>query len=205
MAEIPASPPAPDASPLDGIEMPHADGIAAVSAEPPAQRISLRLAEADVAAVGTALGVALDARINTAATSADGAFAALRLGPDEWLLVTAPGSAHVLQDRTEAATASRPASVVDLSDRTVALGLAGPEVEAVLAAGCPLPLDAASFPPGRATRTLLGKTEVVLWRQAGDRFRIEVARSFAPYLVGFLGEAIAAEAAIAALRSRQAG
>jgi sarcosine oxidase, subunit gamma len=42
---------------------------------------------------------------------------------------------------------------------------------------------------GMATRTLLGKAEIVLWRQAVDRFQIDVWRSFAPYVREFLSEA----------------
>jgi sarcosine oxidase subunit gamma len=40
------------------------------------------------------------------------------------------------------------------------------------------------------TRTILAKAEIVLWRTDGDTFRIEVARSFAPYIVAFLAEAM---------------
>ena len=57
--------------------------------------------------------------------------------------------------------------------------------------GCPLDLDAAAFPPGRCTRTLFGKAEIVLWRRDVDAWRVEVARSFAPYLLALLREAAA--------------
>jgi sarcosine oxidase subunit gamma len=40
------------------------------------------------------------------------------------------------------------------------------------------------------TRTVLGKAEIVLWRLAEQRFRIEVAQSFAPYVFGLLNEAL---------------
>jgi heterotetrameric sarcosine oxidase gamma subunit len=39
------------------------------------------------------------------------------------------------------------------------------------------------------TRTLLGKADIVLWRTAADVFRIEVWRSFAPYVWACLEEA----------------
>jgi len=39
------------------------------------------------------------------------------------------------------------------------------------------------------TRTLFGKAEIVLWRTTPDTFRIEVWRSFAPYVLGSLAEA----------------
>ena len=53
----------------------------------------------------------------------------------------------------------------------------------------PLDLDQAAFPVGMCTRTLFGKAEIVLWRKADDAFRVEVWRSFAPYVLGCLGEA----------------
>jgi sarcosine oxidase subunit gamma len=59
-----------------------------------------------------------------------------------------------------------------------------------LSAGCPLDLDLAAFPIGACTRTVLGKTEIVLWRRAQDSFHLEVWRSFATYLTAFLSEAI---------------
>ncbi len=40
------------------------------------------------------------------------------------------------------------------------------------------------------TRTIFAKAEIVLWRTAPDAFRIEVWRSFAPYVLGLLDEAI---------------
>ena len=39
------------------------------------------------------------------------------------------------------------------------------------------------------TRTVFGKAEIVLWRTAAETFRIEVARSFAPYVWACLEEA----------------
>jgi sarcosine oxidase subunit gamma len=39
------------------------------------------------------------------------------------------------------------------------------------------------------TRTMLAKAEVLLWRTGAVSFRLEVWRSFAPYVTQFLGEA----------------
>jgi sarcosine oxidase subunit gamma len=65
----------------------------------------------------------------------------------------------------------------------------GSAVTDVLNAGCPLDLDAAEFPVGMCTRTVLAKSEIVLWRRGVDSFRLEVARSFTPYVRAFLMEA----------------
>jgi sarcosine oxidase subunit gamma len=39
-------------------------------------------------------------------------------------------------------------------------------------------------------RTLFAKAEVMLWRTAAAEFRIEVARSFLPYVEGVLAVAV---------------
>jgi heterotetrameric sarcosine oxidase gamma subunit len=39
------------------------------------------------------------------------------------------------------------------------------------------------------TRTVFGKAEIVLWRTGAEEFRVEVARSLAPYVWACLEEA----------------
>jgi len=115
--------------------------------------------------------------------------AALWLGPDEWLLICGEQAGNGTAAALGAALAELPHSLVDVSHRQVALELAGPRAETLLAAGCPLDLHISAFPVGMCTRSVLGKAEVVLWRTAAQVFRIEVWRSFASYLTGFLEEA----------------
>jgi sarcosine oxidase subunit gamma len=114
--------------------------------------------------------------------------AALWLGPDEWLLV-APLAQSALALRIERALAGLPHSLVDVSHRQVALLLEGPHAATLLASGCALDLDVAAFPVGMCARTMLAKAEVLLWRTGALSFRLEVWRSFAPYVTQFLGEA----------------
>jgi sarcosine oxidase subunit gamma len=121
--------------------------------------------------------------------AAEGEFAALWLGPDEWLLISAESRADETATALRAALAGLPHSLVDVSHRQVALEVSGPEAPVLLAAGCPLDLDTGVFPVGMCTRTLLAKAEVVLWRVAPEAFRVEVWRSFAPYVSAFLAEA----------------
>ncbi len=178
---------------FEALALPADVTIAVATAVGVATRLSLRVREADVEVVARALLVDLSGRINTAATS--GSLAALRLGPDEWLLL-ADDEMPRLQDVLSGRIAATAYAAVDVSDRFVAIEIAGPAVEDVLAASCPLPLDVAAFPVGRATRTLFAKAEIVLWRRSDDRFRLEVGRSFAPYLVGLLATVIRDEAAL---------
>lgn len=154
---------------------------------PPATRYILRGNAAVRAAAEQALAVQLPASPCRAAH--DGERAALWLGPDEWLLIAADGSAASLAAALTAALQALPHSLVDVSHRQVALALDGPQAATLLAAGCPLDLDARAFPVNMCTRTVLGKAEVVLWRTGPDAFRIEVWRSFASYVCELLAEA----------------
>lgn len=150
---------------------------AELRAPPPAAKFVFRGGEAARAAASLAFGVSLP---TTACRSAEsGGRAALWLGPDEWLLIATDG------DELSASTGVS----VDVGHRNVGIEIAGPEAATVLAAGCPLDLDPSAFPVGMCTRTVLGKAEIVLWRTAATIFRIEVWRSFAPYVWHFLDEA----------------
>jgi sarcosine oxidase, subunit gamma len=153
---------------------------------PAAARWVLRGDEAVRAAAQLALGVPLPAAACRAGVT--GERAALWLGPDEWLLVAPPEQAG-LALRLERALAQLPHSLVDVSHRQMALLVHGLQAAAVLAGGCPLDLDLQAFPVGMCTRTVLGKAEVVLWRTDAQAFRLEVWRSFAPYVAQFIGEA----------------
>jgi sarcosine oxidase subunit gamma len=152
----------------------------------PAARFSIRGGEAAIAAIGEAIGLAFP-REACRASQASG-FAALWLGPDEWLLIAEGGDPDELYARLTAAT-GEPVSIVDVSDRQVAIGVSGPKVTEALNAFNALDLDEQAFPVGMCTRTLFGKAEIILWREADDAFRIEVWRSFAPYVFGCLTEA----------------
>jgi sarcosine oxidase subunit gamma len=168
-------------SPLDDLAATGATPIGGVRLEaaPPAARFVLRGPDSLAAGLADAFGaVPLD--LNRAATSRGRA--ALKLGPDEWLLVAPGEDAAALFAAIEAALAGTARSLVDVSHRQTGIVVAGPGAALALNGANPLDLDAAAFPVGMATRTILDKAEIVLWRQADDRFHIEVWRSFAPYV-----------------------
>lgn len=131
-----------------------------------------------------ALGAfALDVPVNRA-SKAGGRLAA-RLGPDEWLLIAPVGDVPDFGPLE-----GRHHSLVDVGHRYLGFLIEGERAPLVLAAGCPLDLDPAVFSAGTATRTLLGKAEMVLWRlDAAPSYRLECAHSYAPYVERFLGEA----------------
>jgi sarcosine oxidase, subunit gamma len=164
------------------------DAGALVRAAAPAARFVFRGRDGAVATAGSALGTPLSLEPCRASQSVGRI--ALWLGPDEWLLI-APRSERELAGSVLAkALADVPHALVDVSDRNSALIISGPAVEDVLSAGCPLDLDPAAFPVGMCTRTLFAKAEIVLWRTAATEFRIEVARSFLPYVEGVLAVAV---------------
>jgi polar amino acid transport system substrate-binding protein len=99
-------------------------------------------------------------------------------------LLTPPGN-----DGTPAALAGLPHSLVDISDGFAALALHGPGAARALSSGCPLDLHQAAFPIGMATRTVLGRIGITLWRRAPAEWRLEVPRSHAAYAQDFLAEA----------------
>ena len=76
-----------------------------------------------------------------------------------------------------------------LSHRDAALSVTGPRAAWVINAFCALDLHVSAFPVGMCTRTVFGKAEILLWRTGAEQFRIDVARSFAPYVWACLEEA----------------
>lgn len=157
-------------------------GTGMVHALPPADRFALRLRGAPVPAGGFDLGGPLNSVCGTPER-----FAA-RLGPDEWLLVCPEGEGPAAGAAIAADLAGRFFALVAAGHRNAALAVRGPHAADILNAGIALDLSDAAFPPGAATRTLLGKAEVVLVR-AGADFRVECWRSFAPYVHAFLKDA----------------
>ena len=195
----PLAPPAEDAappeartlwlaprSPLDDATLPWGPRFA-LADSPPAARFVFRGGEAARAACSAAFGVALPEALGAARASGDRA--ALWLGPDEWLLIADGESPEALAAAIEAGVETLPHSLVDVSQRQVALAVTGADAARVLGAGCPLDLRPKAFPPGMATRTLFDKAEIVLWRRAETDFRVEVWRSFSPWLTAALTEA----------------
>lgn len=159
----------------------------AVSGLPSMTRFSVRGAEGARAKLAGCFGVDLPTEACRAA-EADGK-AALWLGPDEWLLIAPDGEAEALTRSIAEALGSEPHSFVDVSHRNTGFLIEGDGAATLLNEGCPLDLDLAACPAGFCTRTVLGKSEVVLWRRAETTFHLECWRSFAVYVRQFLSQA----------------
>jgi sarcosine oxidase subunit gamma len=145
-------------------------------------RFSLRMRPAAAGAVTPVLGLELPRSIGARASA--GRREALCLGPDEWL-VNAPGA-----DRGEIASAlgalaaTVPHSLTDISDRERIFILSGSRAGELLTIGCPRDID--RIRPGTGMRTLFDTVQVILWRDAPDRFRMDVWPSYVPHVLGLL-------------------
>ena len=106
-------------------------------------------------------------------------------GPDEWLVIDEAGKDPL----ADCAGVEALHSAVGISHRNVGISVTGPAAAAAVNAGCPQDLSLAAFPVGAASRTILGKVEIVLLRTGEDAFRVECWRSFADYVFTFLTEA----------------
>jgi sarcosine oxidase subunit gamma len=152
---------------------------------PSCTRLILRGRAVAIAAATIPLGFALPLQPCHSVTSEQRS--ALWLGPDEWLILTA--ASDPLAAALTHAMHGLAHSLVDVTHRQCAIGLNGEAASDVLNAGCPLDLNETTFPIGMCTRTVLAKSEIVLWRIGIAAFHLEIARSFAPYVRAFLLEA----------------
>ncbi len=156
-----------------------AEGVV-VRALPPAAQFSLRLREADGGIPGAAAAFRIDQAINRFAL--EGPWPSTRLGPDEWLLIGPEDDATALAGHLH--------SIVDIGHRHAAFAVSGRRAPETVNSGCALDLAADAFPTGMATRTLLGRAEVILMRlDDAPTYRIECWRSFAEYVGGLLTDA----------------
>lgn len=151
-------------------------------------RLKLRLDAGSLARAPVAAGFALDRPINTITTS--NGRASVRLGPNEWILIAPDAEVEAAMAEVEAALRGEFFALVDISHRHVAIEVKGRHAPEVLSAGCPLDLHLSRFPTGSASRTLLGKVEIIVARTDDwPIYRVECWRSFASYTYGFLAEA----------------
>ncbi len=141
-----------------------AEGIR-ISLAPPMQRHALRARNPED--LERLLKVKIPTKVGTFQSGI------LCLGPDEWYLRSAMGKAIPTGE-------GLPLAVTDISERSICLIVEGPRASEILMAGCPLDLD--QFAVGRATRTIYETVEIIVMRDAEDRFHVEVWRSFAAWL-----------------------
>lgn len=159
----------------------HAGAVSVTLAEN-ATRVSLRAKPDALAALSKAIGLNLP--VKPKSTASQGARTAMWIGPDEWLIIDGATSS-LLEDLAKVKVLH---SAVDVSHRNVGILVSGKGAEAVINGGCPQDLSLRAFPVAAASRTVLGKIEIVLWRTGEDSFHVECWRSFSTYAYAFLQE-----------------
>ncbi|PSH59028.1 sarcosine oxidase subunit gamma [Phyllobacterium brassicacearum] len=157
-------------------------GAVSVGLADNATRVSLRAKPDAIMALSKALG--LDLPVKPKSTASRGARTALWIGPDEWLIIDSATSSLV----DDLAKVKVLHSAVEVSHRNVGILVSGKGADAVINGGCPQDLSLKAFPVSAASRTVLGKIEIVLWRMDEDSFRVECWRSFSTYAYAFLQE-----------------
>ncbi len=172
--------------PLDNVMLPSGPQFW-LADRPPATRFIFRGGEAARLACSTAFDTRLPRVLGTAGEGDERT--AFWLGPDEWLLIVDGVDPEIMAAEIGATLGPTPHSLVDVSHRQVGLDVGGAIAARALSAGCPLDLRVTAFPVGMASRTIFDKAEIVVWRREETTFRVEVWRSFAPYLVAALTEA----------------
>lgn len=145
--------------------------------------------EAFLEAVAGVLGGALPTEPNTVAAGDD--VRAWWLGPNEWLLVTAPDAELDLRERLETALAGRSFASCDVTGYYTTVTLEGPNARDVLEKGCTLDLHPRSFRPGQCAQTLLSHAVIMVRPTADDGtgWELIVRRSFADYVFVWLDDA----------------
>lgn len=161
--------------------LPGHPGLFGIARVDPGARFVLRGGEAAIGAVANALSLELLGPVNRAISGE--ACAALRLGPDEWLLVGAASIRDELAARVAAAVTGHACALVDVSHRSLGLHVSGPGAADALASGCPQDLGDAAFPVGKCSRTVFAQASVLLWREDAQTWRLETERSFMPYVL----------------------
>jgi sarcosine oxidase subunit gamma len=172
--------------------LPSSEGLQLAELEPPGQ-VNLRGNPSDprfLRAAGSVLNCLLPVGPNTVQSTDD--ITVLWLGPDEWLVLTAPGGETDLIERLRTALADVHAAVTDVSGNRARLRLSGPHAREVLAKGCGLDLHPSRFKPGQCAQTVLARVGIIL-HQIDDRpsFDIFVRRSFGEYTWVWLKDAMA--------------
>tara|TARA_R110001583_G_scaffold195404_1_gene372821 strand:- start:54620 stop:55171 length:552 start_codon:yes stop_codon:yes gene_type:complete len=153
-----------------------------VSLMAPVARFSLRLRAGDVPALSQAIGLELPTRIGTRARKEP--VDIMCLGPDEWQVQTDASDSARLINACAGIYAQTPHSLTDISEREVTVVIHGPDAIDLLGIGCPRDIDQIAI--GDGCRTVFDGVSTILWRDGETSFRLDIWRSFAPYVIDLI-------------------
>lgn len=146
-------------------------------------RFSLRIDPDQRIAASAVLGLNLPGNIGDVAYA--GEKTAVCLGPDEWYVTVPVADQAEIEAGFAALYAQQPHSLVDVSHREVSIGIEGRD--AALALQSAIAFDVDAMAPGSGCRTIFdGKAQIILLRDAKDRFQIDVWHSFSEHVWHFL-------------------
>jgi sarcosine oxidase, subunit gamma len=126
---------------------------------------------------GAVLGLDLSGAPGAAVRHGDRA--ALRLGPDEWLVLCPRSEESRLGEELRRALDGYSGAAASIGNGTAVIEVSGPRSRQFLAKGTAIDLHPGVFAVGRCAVTGFGKIRVALWRRDTDRYALHVGRSFA--------------------------
>ncbi len=140
-----------------------------------------------------ALGLGLPFDPSTSSTNGETSF--LWMGPDEWMLVTAPGEAESRSREALEVLAGTHHQLVEVSDYYTIVEVAGPWARELLMKLTTLDLHPRAFRVGMVTGSVFGRANATVWQigddglEGGALFRLFVRWSMADYLWCLLADA----------------
>jgi sarcosine oxidase subunit gamma len=141
-------------------------------------RFMLRIRPDDLAVASSIWGTRLPGTIG-GVTISSGRMAAC-IGPDEWFLLAPLSEQDAIEPAFASVYSTTLNSLVDISHREVGIEVSGRD--AVLALQSVIAFDVGAMPAPGGCRTLMDKVQIILLREAEDRFRIEVWNSFSDHV-----------------------
>ncbi|PLX38485.1 MAG: sarcosine oxidase subunit gamma [Hyphomicrobiales bacterium] len=153
-------------------------------------KLVLRCDPADAAALEPVLGTALPHA--SPQTTATDELTVLWLGPDEWMIVTAPNAEADLAARIEEALAGKPHQVVAVSDYYTVIEIGGSHAREALAKLTALDMHERAFKEGEVRGTVFAKAQAVIHMRSGTpkpAFDLYIRWSMADYLWCLLADA----------------
>ena len=146
-------------------------------------------------------GLSIPDRPNTAIGDAK---TTMWLGPRAWVVITqAADIAAALAAEWAGALRAIGGHAVELTDAHQSLRISGSASETLLAQGCMLDLDPASFSIGAATRTAIARMPVILHRRDAQSYLLHIDRSIAHQLWTWMTLAVREIAALAAFEPQR--
>lgn len=164
-------------SPLEGKNYTSPSGLSLSVLENEA-RFVLQLAIADLGQASTLFGIELLAIIG--GYTKGHLRSALCVGPEEWMLYAPLNQAQAIIGDFAVLEKQTPHALVDISHRQLGFLVSGPGATKLLSAGCPL--DLTSIPVGMGARTVFDKVQITLLKTGEEQYRLDIIRSFAPFV-----------------------